>query len=87
MGYTHVLIVRRQGYQRNGLITPDELALIKKVDKQPRAKAEQLLLSDGRTYAMLYLALLKKLQRVDTISCILVLIADAITGASSLLLL
>jgi V-type H+-transporting ATPase subunit H len=62
------------------LITPEELALIKKVDKQPRAKTESILLSDGRTYALLYLGLLKKLQRVDTISCILVLVADAITG-------
>jgi hypothetical protein len=76
-------IARVQGYQRNGLITPEELALIKKVDKQPRAKTESLLLSDGRTYALLYLGLLKKLQRVDTISCILVLIADAVTGARS----
>jgi V-type H+-transporting ATPase subunit H len=67
------------------LITPEELALIKKVDKQPRAKTEGILLSEGRTYALLYLNLLKKLQRVDTISWILVLIADAITGTCRLL--
>ncbi|KAM5539127.1 hypothetical protein V8D89_007350 [Ganoderma adspersum] len=68
-----------EGYQRAGLITPDELALIKKVDRQPRLKIESLHASDGQTYALLYLRLLKKLQRIDTQSCILVLIADALT--------
>lgn len=69
-----------QGYQRAGLVTSDELALIKKVDRQPKAKAESILLSDGPKYAMLYLKLLKKIQRTDTMSCILVLIADALAG-------
>lgn len=69
-----------KGYQRAGLITSDELLLIKKVDRQPKAKTESLLLSECPTYALLYLRLLKKLQRVDTMQCILVLIADAIVG-------
>ncbi|EIW60630.1 ATPase V1 complex subunit H [Trametes versicolor FP-101664 SS1] len=68
-----------EGYQRAGLITSEELSLIKKVDRQSRSKIESLLVSDGQTYALLYLRLLKKLQRVDTQSCILVLIADALT--------
>jgi len=68
-----------EGYQRAGHITLEELALIKKVDRQPKAKTEPLLLSDGQTYASLYLGLLKKLQRVDTLQSILVLIADALT--------
>jgi V-type H+-transporting ATPase subunit H len=61
-------------------VTSEELALIKKVDRQPKAKIESLLLSDGRTYALLYLRLLKKLTRDDTLSCILVLMGDALTG-------
>jgi V-type H+-transporting ATPase subunit H len=83
MNNDHVLrvIESLQGYQRNGLITQEELALIKKVDRQQRAKIESLLLSEGRTYALLYLGLLKKLQRIDTMQCILVLIADALAGA------
>lgn len=56
--------------------------MIKKVDRQSRAKIESILLSDGQAYALLYLRLLKKLQRVDTMQCLLVLIADALTGAS-----
>lgn len=75
-----ILLITTQGYQRAGLVTTDELALIKKVDRQPKAKAESTLLSDGQAYALLYLGLLKKLQRVDTMQCILVLIADALAG-------
>ncbi|KAG5645044.1 hypothetical protein DXG03_007223 [Asterophora parasitica] len=69
-----------EGYQRADLITSEELALIKKVDKQPRARIESILLSDGLAYALLYFSLLKKLQRVDTMQCLLVLIADALTA-------
>ena len=65
-------------------MTSEELALIKKVDRQPRAKVESIHLSDGQTYALLYLRLLKKLQRVDTMQCLLVLIADALFGMSYL---
>ncbi|KAH0830290.1 ATPase V1 complex subunit H [Lanmaoa asiatica] len=67
-----------EGYQRAELVTSEELALIKKVDRQPRAKMESILVSDGQIYAVLYLRLLKKLQRVDTMQCLLVLIADAL---------
>jgi V-type H+-transporting ATPase subunit H len=44
---------------------------------------ESVLLSEGGAYALLYLSLLKKLQRVDTMQCLLVLIADALTGQRS----
>lgn len=54
--------------------------MIKKVDKQPKAKIESLLLSDGQAYALLYLRLLKKLQRLETQQWILVMIADMIAG-------
>lgn len=72
-----------QGYQRADLITQEELTLIKKVDRQSRAKVEAVHLSEGRTYAHLYLSLLKKLQRVDTMQCLLVLTADALQGITT----
>ena len=62
-------------------MTSEELALITRVDRQPRVKVESILLSEGQTYALLYLRLLKKFQAVDTLQCILVLITDAIAGA------
>ncbi|PCH38705.1 ATPase V1 complex subunit H [Wolfiporia cocos MD-104 SS10] len=67
-----------EGYSRAGLITSEELALIKRVDRQPKAKVESVLLSEASNYALLYLRLLKNLQRVDTQQCILVYITDAI---------
>ena len=69
-----------QGYQRADLISADELTLIKKVDKQSRSRVESVLLSEGQTYAYLYLSLLKKLQRVDTMQSLLFLIGDALLG-------
>lgn len=44
---------------------------------------ESVLLTEGRTYAYLYLSLLKKLQRVDTMQSLLVLITDALLGSLS----
>ncbi|KXN90470.1 V-type proton ATPase subunit H [Leucoagaricus sp. SymC.cos] len=66
-------------YQRADLITLEELGLIKKVDRQPRVRVESVLLSEGNTYAQLYLGLLKKVVRSDTQQCLLVWIADALT--------
>jgi V-type H+-transporting ATPase subunit H len=77
---SHVNYNTCQGYQRAGLVTSDELLMIKRVDRQPRAKTESVLLSDGQAYALLYLRLLKKLERADTVQAILVLIADALVG-------
>jgi hypothetical protein len=70
-----------QGYQRAGLVTSDELALIKRVDRQTRPKIESILVTDGPQYALLYLTLLKKIERVDTMQSILVLIGDALQGS------
>jgi len=72
-----------EGYQRADLITAEELTLIKKVDRQSRSKVDSVLLSEGRTYALLYLSLLKKLQRVDTMQSLLFLIGDALLGECS----
>ncbi|KAG8832478.1 H(+)-transporting V1 sector ATPase subunit H [Serendipita sp. 400] len=67
-----------EGYQRAGLITSDELALIKRVDRQSRSKVESILVTDGPQYALLYLTLLKKIERVDTMQNILVLMGDCL---------
>jgi V-type H+-transporting ATPase subunit H len=69
-----------QAYQRADLITVEELGLIKKVDRQPRTRVESILLSEGSTYAYLYLGLLKKVNRTDTQQCLLVWITDALAG-------
>ncbi|KAF8064414.1 armadillo-type protein [Lyophyllum atratum] len=68
-----------EGYHRAGLITSEELALIKKVDRRPRFSVKAILLSDGHTYARLYISLLDRLQRLDAIQYLLVHIWDALT--------
>ncbi|KAF8519318.1 ATPase, V1 complex, subunit H [Hysterangium stoloniferum] len=67
-----------EGYQRAGLLTSEELSLIKRVERQPRVKVESILVTSAQTYVQLYLRLLKKLARVDTLQWLLVAIADAI---------
>ncbi|PPQ64691.1 hypothetical protein CVT26_002781 [Gymnopilus dilepis] len=80
-------LVPWEGYQRAELITSEELAYIKKIDRQPKPKCEAVLLSEGRTYAVLYLSLLKKLQRVDTMQYLLILITDALQDHDERILL
>ncbi|KAH9997541.1 ATPase V1 complex subunit H [Russula vinacea] len=59
-----------EGYQRAGHITLEELALIKKVDRQPKAKTEPSCSLMARPMHH-SIWLLKKLQRVDTLQSIL----------------
>jgi hypothetical protein len=75
--------ILQQGYQRAGLLTSEELALIKRIDRQSRAKIDSILLTDGLAYATLYLNLLKKLVRLDTTQYILVMIGDTLIGSPS----
>ena len=67
-----------ESYQRAGQITPDDLALLKKIDKQPPAKVHQLLLGEGPQYALLFMSILKKLSRTEPTQAVLVMIGDAL---------
>ena len=69
-----------QAYQRANLVTHEELGLIKRVDRQPRTRIESVLLSEGNTFVQLFIGLLKKVSRSDIQQCLLVWIADALTG-------
>jgi len=71
-----------QAYQRADLITLEQLGLIKKVDRQPRARIESVLLSEGNTFVQLFIGLLKTVSKSDIQQCLLVWIADALTGES-----
>jgi len=69
-----------EGYQRANLMSTEEFNLVKKIYRQKPKDQEDLLLSEGKIYALLYLRLLKKMTGVDTLQCLLVLIADALVG-------
>ncbi|KAL2912179.1 H(+)-transporting V1 sector ATPase subunit H [Polyrhizophydium stewartii] len=63
-----------EGYQRAGLITETELAQIRQFEKSPAAALAQA----GDEYVDLFVALLGKLVRADTLQSILVLLDDVL---------
>lgn len=69
-----------EGYHRADLLSADELKMIKSVDAiiigQNRSKLDPLFEEQGKEYVSLYLRLLSKLSRTDTLQQILVLIDD-----------
>lgn len=69
-----------QGYQRASLVSLEELALIKKIDRQPVARQQVVFEREAETYASLFLALLGKLVRIDTVQAVLVGMGDMLTG-------
>ncbi|KAM0787224.1 hypothetical protein ACM66B_006462 [Microbotryomycetes sp. NB124-2] len=64
-----------EGYQRAGLLSADDVQLVQKVTGN-RSQAEQVLEQQSKTYASLYIRLLGKLSRNDTLQYILVLLGD-----------
>ncbi|TKY88153.1 hypothetical protein EX895_002863 [Sporisorium graminicola] len=72
-----------EGYHRADLLSAEELKMIKSVDAivigQNRSKLDPLLDEHGPDYVSLYLRLLSKLSRTDTLQQILVLIDDMVS--------
>ncbi|KAJ3292290.1 H(+)-transporting V1 sector ATPase subunit H [Rhizoclosmatium sp. JEL0117] len=65
-----------EGYQKAALITEEELSQIRLFEKTPADQLKEA----GQKYALLFLSLLAKLQRNDTIQNILVVFEDRILG-------
>ncbi|CAG8763137.1 3431_t:CDS:2, partial [Acaulospora colombiana] len=65
-----------EGYQKAELITQEELELLKRVDNQSREQVRSVMQKGSQKYAELYLNLLEKLNRVDTVQYVLVLVSD-----------
>lgn len=84
--YPAHLLPFKQGYQRANLVSPSELALLKKIDRQPLVKQQQVFESEHDVYAGLFEGLLAKLVRVDTVQAVLVGMGDLIGGPSFFLL-
>ncbi|CAG8813798.1 9252_t:CDS:2, partial [Racocetra persica] len=68
-----------EGYQKAGLITQEELDLLKRIDKQSREQLRLVMQKDADRYAELYTSLLGKMQRVDTVQHILVMTNDMLS--------
>ncbi|WWD20731.1 hypothetical protein CI109_105207 [Kwoniella shandongensis] len=69
-----------EGYQRAKLLSADELSLLKSLNKLPPAQRPTIFATQGPQYAKLYIDLLRKLQRVDTVQAVLVSINDMLAS-------
>lgn len=67
-----------EGYARADLVTQDELKMIRSIDGKEEEESQKLLDQDGEKYASLYIRLLAKLTRTDTLQQILVLMSDMV---------
>jgi len=67
------------GYQRANLILEKELDLIKKYDKKSDEVKKSLIQKDGETYAELFLLLLVKINKEETLQYLLTLIDQLLT--------
>ncbi|ORY31205.1 armadillo-type protein [Naematelia encephala] len=73
-----------EGYQRAKLLSADELGLLKSLAKLPPGQRFTLLSTQASQYAALYINLLRKLQRVDTVQAVLVSIIDMLSDPSTI---
>ncbi|WVQ85791.1 hypothetical protein IAT38_007958 [Cryptococcus sp. DSM 104549] len=73
-----------EGYQRAKLLSADELSLLKNLNKLPPAQRPTVFATQGAQYAKLYIGLLRKLQRVDTVQAVLVAINDMLADPAAI---
>ncbi|EIW70107.1 hypothetical protein TREMEDRAFT_61869 [Tremella mesenterica DSM 1558] len=73
-----------EGYQRAKLLSADELALLKSLNKLPPTQRPTIYATQGQQYAKLYIDLLRKLQRVDTVQAVVVAIGDMLSDPNTI---
>ncbi|RSH85316.1 H(+)-transporting V1 sector ATPase subunit H [Saitozyma podzolica] len=73
-----------EGYQRAKLLSGDELTLLKSLSKLPQSQRSTVFATQGPQYAKLYIDLLRKLQRVDTVQAVLCAINDMLADPSTI---
>ena len=69
-----------EDYKNTGLITEDEVAMIKHVEDKNVDELGPIMSEHGLYYAALYLELMQKLARVDALQKVLILIHDMLDG-------
>lgn len=73
-----------EGYQRAKLVSGEEVTLLKALERQSRSQRSALFAQQGSTYAKLYIDLLRKLQKVDTVQAVLVGISNMLAEPGTL---
>ncbi|KAG0166701.1 H(+)-transporting V1 sector ATPase subunit H [Apophysomyces sp. BC1034] len=69
-----------EGYERANLLTPEQVELIKAIDKKSPEKLQEIVAERGETYASLILHLLQSLTRLETVQYVCVLADDILSG-------
>ncbi|KAJ9093252.1 hypothetical protein QFC20_007170 [Naganishia adeliensis] len=73
-----------EGYQRAKLVSAEEVNLLKTLERQPKSQRAATFATQGSTYAKLYIDLLRKLQKVDTVQAVLVGISNMLADPTNL---
>ncbi|KAL7422849.1 H(+)-transporting V1 sector ATPase subunit H [Cryptotrichosporon argae] len=73
-----------EGYQRAKLLSQEECSLLRSLEKLPLEQRGTVFATQGATYAKLYIDLLRKLQRVDTVQAVLVSISNMLVDVSTI---
>ncbi|WFD29135.1 H(+)-transporting V1 sector ATPase subunit H [Malassezia sp. CBS 17886] len=70
-----------EGYQRADLVSSEELQMIRDAEAAGREARMDSVLSKGQVYADLYIKLLAKLSRIDTVQEVILLMDDLVQAA------
>ncbi|GHJ88819.1 hypothetical protein NliqN6_5221 [Naganishia liquefaciens] len=73
-----------EGYQRAKLVSAEEVDLLKTLERQGKSQRAATIATQGPTYAKLFIDLLRKLQKVDTVQAVLVGISNMLADPSNL---
>ncbi|TXT05914.1 hypothetical protein VHUM_03675 [Vanrija humicola] len=73
-----------EGYQRAKLLSQEECTLLRSLEKLPINQRGSVFATQGPQYAKLYIDLLRKLQRVDTVQAVLVSISNMLADQSTI---
>ncbi|KAJ9110092.1 hypothetical protein QFC19_001763 [Naganishia cerealis] len=73
-----------EGYQRAKLVSAEEVNLLKTLERQGKSQRAATFATQGSTYAKLYIDLLRKLQKVDTVQAVLVGISNMLSDQTTL---
>ncbi|KAJ9119143.1 hypothetical protein QFC22_003634 [Naganishia vaughanmartiniae] len=73
-----------EGYQRAKLVSAEEVDLLKTLERQGKSQRAATFATQGSTYAKLYIDLLRKLQKVDTVQAVLVGISNMLSDQTTL---
>ena len=71
-----------EGYQRAGLVTAEQVQMLRDAEQAARTHDMAYVMNRGSEHAHLYISLLDKLSRIDTMQAVLLLLDDLLLAAA-----